>query len=340
LGTLTNDVGLGAKKTAPDPKKPDVTQETTDTITTLTDVQWGSLDEKFEILRKKMVEAGANSAGNLRNLDSAKAFALPSNKGSNLGKSLGMLKTITIAVDNEIKTAALTNYNGLLDELANKMQDKSYVNAYAGSDGAIANATASRVAFDSGNYALAESGMDKVEADMNQYKTYGAVDKFKTTKELLKNIRLALDHTATVVAANDALEAVKKEITSLNPVSASYSRVQKSAWALAQVVPVSTAKNHLDSIKDQCDSAANVINNRASESQKAEKTKMIGTAVGAVAGGVGGYFLTAEITKSAQKANAEGAQKQWLDEVGKHIRCYIGADEVGEFGDIVSTSLE
>lgn len=34
------------------------------------------------------------------------------------------------------------------------------------------------------------------------------------------------------------------------------------------------------------------------------------------------------------------AQKQWLDEIGSHIVCYVGADEAGTYGDTFTTSLE
>jgi hypothetical protein len=67
---------------------------------------------------------------------------------------------------------------------------------------------------------------------------------------------------------------------------------------------------------------------------------LIGAGVGAIAGGVLAY----QATKSIQNASADNAEnramKEWMEEVGNHIRCYIGPDEVGVYGDTISTEME
>ena len=66
----------------------------------------------------------------------------------------------------------------------------------------------------------------------------------------------------------------------------------------------------------------------------------IGAGVGAVAGGILGW----QVTKSIQDANLNKAEqaaiKEFMDNVGSKIRCYVGADEVGMYGDMISTSME
>ena len=62
--------------------------------------------------------------------------------------------------------------------------------------------------------------------------------------------------------------------------------------------------------------------------------------VGATVGGVAGGVLAYQATKSVQMANAEGEAREWLDNVGRHIKCYIGSNEVGDFGMIISTELD
>ena len=61
---------------------------------------------------------------------------------------------------------------------------------------------------------------------------------------------------------------------------------------------------------------------------------------GAVLGGVAGGILGYQATRSVQMANAEGEAREWLENVGRHIKCYIGGDEVGDYGYIISTELE
>ena len=76
----------------------------------------------------------------------------------------------------------------------------------------------------------------------------------------------------------------------------------------------------------------------------AQKTKAISTAIGTGVGAVAGGILAYQATKSVQNAKLEKAEQEaydaWMAEVGQHIRCYIGGDEVGMYGDIISTSME
>lgn len=63
-----------------------------------------------------------------------------------------------------------------------------------------------------------------------------------------------------------------------------------------------------------------------------------------IAMGAGLTAITATTMTVAMKAkNSEkftAAQKEWLEEVGSHIICYVGADEAGTFGDVVEIGLE
>ena len=66
----------------------------------------------------------------------------------------------------------------------------------------------------------------------------------------------------------------------------------------------------------------------------------IGAGVGAIAGGV----LTNRVVNSIQDAQLDDAERaainEFMDNVGSKIRCFIGADEVGMYGDMISTSME
>ena len=66
----------------------------------------------------------------------------------------------------------------------------------------------------------------------------------------------------------------------------------------------------------------------------------IGAAVGAVAGGVLGYTITDSIQKAALDQAEQAAIKEFMENVGSKIQCYIGGDEVGSYGEVISTSME
>ena len=80
------------------------------------------------------------------------------------------------------------------------------------------------------------------------------------------------------------------------------------------------------------------------ETDKNTWQKHGGTILGATLGTVGGGLLGYYITDSVQNAQLDKAEqeaiKEFMDNVGSKIHCYIGSDEVGTFGDVISTSME
>ena len=59
-----------------------------------------------------------------------------------------------------------------------------------------------------------------------------------------------------------------------------------------------------------------------------------------LAGGGLGYGITASVIKMNKENIKNTAAQQWMDEVGDHIQCYIGTDELGTYGDVVSIELD
>ena len=76
----------------------------------------------------------------------------------------------------------------------------------------------------------------------------------------------------------------------------------------------------------------------------AQSKTWIGSTGGAVAVGTAGAFLLNRATRDIQDSNMDAAQKaaynEWMNSVGKHISCYVGGDEAGTYGDIITTSIE
>jgi hypothetical protein len=99
---------------------------------------------------------------------------------------------------------------------------------------------------------------------------------------------------------------------------------------------VSSFRGSMDYLKTACDSYVTTDQNG-----KAVKAARIAVPiVTTLAGGALGAGITASVIK-AKKENIrnESAQK-WMDEVGEHIQCYIGVDELGSYGDVVSIELD
>lgn len=63
----------------------------------------------------------------------------------------------------------------------------------------------------------------------------------------------------------------------------------------------------------------------------------IATSLGAGALGVG---ITASVIKQKKENIKNEAAQKWMDEIGEHIQCYLGTDELGTYGDVVSIELD
>jgi len=104
----------------------------------------------------------------------------------------------------------------------------------------------------------------------------------------------------------------------------------------------SEANTALTQLKENCGLYYNTGDNQGKDQGK--NKQWIGTTVGAVTTGLAGGFLMNKITKDIQDSNLDKAQKaayeDWMNNVGRHISCYIGGDEAGSYGDIITTSIE
>ncbi len=102
----------------------------------------------------------------------------------------------------------------------------------------------------------------------------------------------------------------------------------------------------MEDLRDACqDIVDEADDNKAQEAEKKQKKKLaiatgVGSAVGGAALGVTTYFATRDIQNAQNDKAKQDAIKEWMDNIGSKIKCYIGADEVGSYGDVVSTTLE
>lgn len=102
------------------------------------------------------------------------------------------------------------------------------------------------------------------------------------------------------------------------------------------------AKNALDDLKAQCEVA--YINSGEANTEGNDKSRRNAAIAGSVITGVAGGVLSWGVTNTIQNAKLDSAERaamdEWMNNVGKHIRCFIGSDEVGIYGDMISTSME
>ena len=66
----------------------------------------------------------------------------------------------------------------------------------------------------------------------------------------------------------------------------------------------------------------------------------VGAAVGAVGGGLLGYYITDSIQKAQLDKAEQEAITEFMENVGSKIQCYVGPDFVGTYGQPVPTSME
>ncbi len=108
-----------------------------------------------------------------------------------------------------------------------------------------------------------------------------------------------------------------------------------------------------NSTSDDCKAATAVLgvaqknfdaaNNSSDTTESKDLTNWIGIGAGAAvtgtAGGIIGYQATKQSLDAKVDAEKAAAIQEWMDEIGSKIKCYIGPDEVGSYGDMISTEF-
>ncbi len=194
---------------------------------------------------------------------------------------------------------------------------------------------------------LGTNSTDKNQTQLTRCKSY--VDAYKKTSngktaesyatgavEAAKEIADNATNAAMTAATNAATAAaVSTLVYDDEVVTAAGKTAQATEIRNAKVVK-DAANTAMDQLKTFCETEFETSKGKSSKTW----FNIAGVGVGSAVGGI----LTYQATKSVQEAaanNAEAAAKAaWMQDVGNHIRCYIGSDEVGMYGDIISTEME
>ena len=105
---------------------------------------------------------------------------------------------------------------------------------------------------------------------------------------------------------------------------------------------VIAAKDAMTALKNSCDKveeAAEAAENGEGWFQKWGGATIVGAGT-ALAGGLIAHKIVRDAHDAKLEAAEQEAYQEFMNNVGSKIRCFIGADEVGNYGDMISTSLE
>ena len=181
----------------------------------------------------------------------------------------------------------------------------------------------------------------------------------KTPEQLLKNCQSAVSGLYSYRNSDQLSSQVSYAINAALDAGVDNDKVSKLSTALGEFRNSITDKQRISTSNVQwgdepkwraLETAANELamecrlaltEENADVSAKDIKTAAgITGAVTAVAGGALTFFAT----KAIKEANLDKAEQEaydtFMNEIGNHIYCYIGGEEAGQYGDIITTSME
>jgi hypothetical protein len=90
-----------------------------------------------------------------------------------------------------------------------------------------------------------------------------------------------------------------------------------------------------DNVMDYGGQLANYDNN-----SRRQALNLTGAALGATGLGLTAGFVTRDLVRESNRQQFTADQQEFMDNVGEHIYCFIGADEAGTYGDLIEISVE
>lgn len=92
-------------------------------------------------------------------------------------------------------------------------------------------------------------------------------------------------------------------------------------------------RNNIESVLQQC-------RQKAKDNKSSAVATGVGATLGALVVGGLGAGIAATALEAKKRQVMDKAEKEWLETVGEHIQCYLGADNIGSYGDIVSFNFD
>lgn len=147
--------------------------------------------------------------------------------------------------------------------------------------------------------------------------------------------------TAAFADTMNCTEGQFEKSISANEYSFVSSPVATPVAATTPGVNVANAQSAISMLKTQCEIKED---EEEDDEDKSWWEKSGGATVGAAVGAIAGGVLANKVVGSIQDQELNNVERkafeEFMDTVGSKIRCFVGADEVGMYGEMISTSME
>ena len=156
--------------------------------------------------------------------------------------------------------------------------------------------------------------------------------------KIVQNVKSAAGEAAKKADNGDAKAALKaiadNEVLVLNTKVVS-DGTAKDATIVTEDVAVKDFPTNVSKLQEICWK----LQNEKEDTTKRLTRNLAAGAVGTIAGGLLAHGIV-ENYYDVKYENAENeAIKQWMDDVGSHINCYLGTEELGSYGDVITFEL-
>ncbi len=269
-----------------------------------------------------------------------------------------LISTIVGGAGGAVATNALQN-NGLLGGVSKKKTNalddclKNVDNAKAAS-GATATAYANKALSNAREGGADVSGIDFSNQTQYRFKETGLELFYASADELVKKC----EGNEVLKNKVDSFVAGYKNGTK-KPTSKDYEYVGRTLDTYAKDAGCTPGKTYANTVfleveenrsvvvnpdKSKLDKLANACRTEKSNNGEDKTKKTLINIGGAVVGGLATNMIAYRVAKTTKEAGYESAANsaiaEWMSEVGDHIQCYLGTEELGSYGDTIAFTVE
>ena len=158
---------------------------------------------------------------------------------------------------------------------------------------------------------------------------------YQRSGDVYTNARVVLGNTSEITNlqnSRNVLFTIMNTTCALSDVNCANTKTVNLSNAITNVANATSEVKALCESTDEKDAVEN------------QPTRGWISALSTVTLGSAGALLVNKATRDIQNSELDAAQKaayeDWMNKVGRHVTCYIGGDEAGNYGDVISTSLE
>ncbi|MBO4480525.1 MAG: hypothetical protein J5742_02770 [Alphaproteobacteria bacterium] len=213
--------------------------------------------------------------------------------------------------------------------LVNKLQDQNILGGLLNKN--VNTNSSSRTNKSMANTCL--SAAKQIETELSGEDGTTSMYDLKDKGMLVRNISL-MEKAAAQIKDYNGKNEVTLDATSLSHCKANSEKLENN---------VANCLDQVMNLKMQCDRV--IENNGEVEVKDSQDNTRRWVSIGAAAvGGAGTFFLVRKAIRDSKETARTEEQQQAYDkfmrEVGDHIYCFIGADEAGNYGDLIEISVE